>query len=544
MTQGSPFPDVLDTARALINALLDGRLNPDGARQLEELVCDRAQVRQLYVRYVHQECVIGAHAAPSGTMTLLLGDRDNGRNVGEASATDAGTLANDGRRPATQQRPKAGRPRTRSPGRRTVGIAAVFVISLSLLALVIIHHGRRDVPFATMRENVGARWESGGSTLAQGNTISAGILHLTAGVVRLTFEDGADVIIEGPAQFGADSKGRCFLNAGKLSATVPSEAHGFSVRTPSGIITDLGTEFAVSVDGDGSSRIEVFTGKVQVQPAEAAGAPPALLEAGQAAVVAAGVVSPDPGGAIPQRFVRSLASPSSALDVIDLIAGGDGTTHRRGLGIDAFSGRTTATFKPIGEAFGDGLYHRVAGLPVIDGCFVPDGSQGPMKIDSEGHRFAFPSTNGKSFGQLWGGGAIAQPGHDLAGFQAILNGVDYSQGRHGYLFMHSNKALTLDLAEVRRVNPSLRLARFRATLGNSATLEAAKTTVRADSFVIVDGKSRFERRGFTNGQGVFALDVALDDADRYLTLATTDGGDGIHFDWVLWADPIIEATSR
>ena len=33
------------------------------------------------------------------------------------------------------------------------------------------------------------------------------------------------------------------------------------------------------------------------------------------------------------------------------------------------------------------------------------------------------------------------------------------------------------------------------------------------------------------------------DKDRFLTLAATDGGDGIHFDWIIFGDPRLEMVS-
>ena len=42
----------------------------------------------------------------------------------------------------------------------------------------------------------------------------------------------------------------------------------FSVRTPTALVTDLGTEFGVEIDGSGVSRAYVFQGKVELRPAE------------------------------------------------------------------------------------------------------------------------------------------------------------------------------------------------------------------------------------------------------------------------------------
>jgi hypothetical protein len=80
-------------------------------------------------------------------------------------------------------------------------------------------------------------------------------------------------------------------------------------------------------------------------------------------------------------------------------------------------------------------------------------------------------------------------------------------------------------------------------VGNSyvnGTLNETGFNPRADVYVIVDGKVRQERRQFTNQDGVFTIDVPLQKTDRFMSLATTDGGDDINDDWVLWLDPQIQ----
>src|SRR5690349_14715937 len=73
MTDPTPNPDPLAEPLALINALLDDRLDAEGARRLEELVLTRPDVRRLYVRYLHQECVVLPHRGLFGASVELSG---------------------------------------------------------------------------------------------------------------------------------------------------------------------------------------------------------------------------------------------------------------------------------------------------------------------------------------------------------------------------------------------------------------------------------------------------------------------------------------
>ena len=65
-----------------------------------------------------------------------------------------------------------------------------------------------------------------------------------------------------------------------------SAAPLFAVRTPTAVVTDLGTEFGIEVSDEGVTDTQVFVGKVQVAPIAPQGnGKSELLRAGQAAQV-------------------------------------------------------------------------------------------------------------------------------------------------------------------------------------------------------------------------------------------------------------------
>ncbi len=100
---------------------------------------------------------------------------------------------------------------------------------------------------------------------------------LSSGLMEINYESGAKVILEGPCVYEVDSPAGGFLSLGKLTARVESakpEAANpksqipnpkFVVKTPTAIVTDLGTEFGVEVDKSGASRAQVFCGRVEVR---------------------------------------------------------------------------------------------------------------------------------------------------------------------------------------------------------------------------------------------------------------------------------------
>lgn len=90
-------------------------------------------------------------------------------------------------------------------------------------------------------------------------------LKLDSGLVRLAFECGSGVTLQGPAQLEFHSAWKAVLHRGKLAAVVPEEARGFTIFTPDMKIVDLGTKFGAKVDATGQASVQVYEGEVTVQ---------------------------------------------------------------------------------------------------------------------------------------------------------------------------------------------------------------------------------------------------------------------------------------
>ena len=82
----------------------------------------------------------------------------------------------------------------------------------------------------------------------------------------LTFDSGVELNLEKGAVLKLLGGNEASLISGKVSAHVPEVAIGFILRTPSSEILDLGTEFAVQVDEQGSTEVEVLVGEVELTP--------------------------------------------------------------------------------------------------------------------------------------------------------------------------------------------------------------------------------------------------------------------------------------
>jgi hypothetical protein len=328
------------------------------------------------------------------------------------------------------------------------------------------------------------------------------------------------------------------LTRGRISAVAAGAAHGFVVQTPNARVTDLGTEFGVGVTLAGATEVDVFQGQVQVAQVSAGGntspaATATTLSAGQAAFVANGAIRPSADGAMPQAFVRSLSAPRS-IDVVDLICGGDGTTGLRSGAIDQRTGNSGRLEPVFAIDTSNPDYHPVPNLPIVDGCFVPNGN---ITIDSDAHTFNFGTTSGTSFYQIRAGGSIPWERKGET-FTAVLGGVDYSQSGHGFFLLHPNAGITFDLAALRRLHPGLKLGDFRSVVGNTCTSPFANEPARI--LVLVDGRERFSLPQLWRKQKPIDIDVPLHDSERFLTVVTTDNGISPRYAWIIFGDPRVE----
>jgi hypothetical protein len=393
-------------------------------------------------------------------------------------------------------------------------------------------------------------------------------LALKSGLLEITYDTGASVILQGPVTYEVESSSGGYLSIGKLTAKLEkkSEVSGqrsdsvnqkspdlcplnselFAIRTPTAIVTDLGTEFGVEVDRRGVTRSHVFRGSVEVRKVLEAGA---VDTTGQVLHENESVEVSHAGGlrkigvasdAKPSNFVRAIPKATIKIfDLADVVAGGDGFSGRQDAGIDPTNGRPT-NIVPTEEHFppfkGDGRYHRVEALPFVDGVFIPYSANGPVQLDSAGHRFAeFNTRDNLGSFHVW-------VGKDW-NLCSTLNGVDYASAGHRVLGLSTNKGITFDLEAIRRANPDWKLVRFLAMTGNTEGKSELGVSVSADLWVFTDGKVRFKRREINRYSEGIPVSIPILDGDRFLTLVATDGGDGIGWDHIMFGDPRLEMTS-
>jgi hypothetical protein len=232
--------------RSLLDALCEESISAEQVRRLEELVLSHPDAEAYYVQYMN-----------------LYADLSRAKHVKPV------------REPA--QTVKAASPwrRRRMLAWGSVGLTGLVAAGLLLMfgmwptQAVVSQFSdpqeRVDDTVAVLLQAHEAEWEKTDLPTRMGSPLRPGVLRLKSGVAHIEFYSGATVILQGPAEFRLISRTKAFCVRGKLRATVPAQAHGFTIGSPALDLVDLGTEFGMQVDGQDKTEVHVFEGKVELQ---------------------------------------------------------------------------------------------------------------------------------------------------------------------------------------------------------------------------------------------------------------------------------------
>ena len=125
------------------------------------------------------------------------------------------------------------------------------------------------VPAAVLTATSGATWADADEELVlRRGDLPAGRLVLVSGLAEFTTADGAVCLVQGPATFEFNASDRLRIDRGKVVCRCPTEASRITVVTPQSQVTDLGTEFGVSVSDDSDTEVAVLQGQVRLQAGE------------------------------------------------------------------------------------------------------------------------------------------------------------------------------------------------------------------------------------------------------------------------------------
>jgi len=150
--------------------------------------------------------------------------------------------------------------------------------------------------------------------------------------------------------------------------------------------------------------------------------------------------------------------------------------------------------------------------------------------------------NGFELDALESAGAGRDKGTDPMGFapHAEFEGCVFGTRAHPAIYMHANLGVTFDLELTREALSGARVVAFQAQCGLMSPPPCSTGRAsRAGFWVLVDGQVRF--RHIEEQPAVATpVDIELSDHDRFLTLVTTDGGDGHESDLCFFGEPALK----
>ena len=317
----------------LIDRFFDCDLSGEDRSTLEDALRSSPQARRVFWRKAE------THAA------LRAWGREHWGRVAAAEAADGDATLVDG-----------------GVGRRWARASApagllliVAVIAMAGLGLAGIQRFRADVlrrhdgplpashavdpPFvAVLNASVEPVWgDPNVELMLRRGSLPAGPLELRSGSVELLFGSGGIAVIEGPAVFEPISGDALYVTQGSVRCLCPRPGSELRVETPKGTVTDLGTEFAMSIRPDTALRIGVIEGQVRLDLA----ASTQVMAAGEAVSVDGdGHATEDIG------FFKDFKSRAS-LTPFDEVACADGAELLVDPSFESTSGGENASGSPL-----------------------------------------------------------------------------------------------------------------------------------------------------------------------------------------------------
>jgi hypothetical protein len=246
-----------DELDRMMSSWCNGTLSADEGSRLDSLLKESADARQFYNDYMFLHAgLYAAHAS------MAVGPQED-------EVACAAPLA-------VAERRQAGRPRSwawLAIAAALVGVAAVSSWVTATFRGRATEVAQQPAPHAATGEGVAritasrnCLWQARSENVGYGTRLVAGQrLELATGLVEITFDDGASVVLEGPATFDVQARGKAELHEGRLAAVVPPRAQGFQVATSRLNVVDLGTEFGLKAEPEGATEIHVFNGLVKAQ---------------------------------------------------------------------------------------------------------------------------------------------------------------------------------------------------------------------------------------------------------------------------------------
>lgn len=565
-TSPSVSREVFDEMHSLVAASLSGDLPVDQVHRLAELVHRDSETFNLYLDLVFESSILltwAGHGASKGA-NMVDGPEKVLQCVGLDLATNASPAACSPQ-PGLFFKSFDGPLTYFSSGWPVAYLIATVIFAVGAV-IGSITYVSQPVQIAerlpvvardrAVTELVGritgmvdCQWADESMAAINGSYVSLGHKYaLSSGIMEITYDTGAKVILQGPVTYEIETKNGGFLAIGKLTGKVEVEtARGFFVRTPTTTVTDLGTEFGIEATSHGNN-VYVFQGRVVVSSLENAKRSEIIVEEGMCLLdngrEQVKCEQIDLAGKPALQFVRRLPHQQARqerariLSLTDLVASGDGFGNRVNWGINPLDAIPALTKNIYTKISSSGAYQRYTGHSYIDGVFIPTGGKKPVQLDSANHMFEFLNSCGRTYGMIWSREEAARSVPEDA--SALMQQLGKP---HPAIILHASVGITFDLSLIRASMSSWNLDRFQTLITNEPKSRAG-SVAPVDIWIFTDGQTQLKRLEFSGIDNVIEVNMALRPTDHFLTLVTIGDDKAFTRDHVYYHNPRLILTQN
>lgn len=277
-----------DLIHELVTKQLEGSATEAEQRQLENAVTGDNDTRREYIRYMQEVAHVASRLVhPQATVAIpkskVLEAIDSGSFVPGHHATSIHL--------ETAQRNQRVQ-RTRGPLTWAITGAAITAAVLLTASLAIWNASRPKhnqtapehianqspdfIPVsvgseigtnvATLIQSTNVTWDSQYEPIDELSRVSIGQkLCIHQGTLKLIFDSGVEALVLAPCLMEIQDRDRVSCSYGRIAAKAGENGKGFVIDTPVARVTDLGTEFGVTISESGETEVAVFEGEVDVE---------------------------------------------------------------------------------------------------------------------------------------------------------------------------------------------------------------------------------------------------------------------------------------
>lgn len=232
--------------RLLVQSLIDGSITKDEMERLNAMLLEDSLLRAFYIDQTRMDTHLRAHFTESNPLVFI-------------------------------EKPDARKSRIKAAviSLSSAGIAAALTVAgvFTFFPERIEDHdnthyssftsGPSRTPLVRISGQEAVQWTTSTGELADGAWLPAGKVELSEGLLELTYDSGATVVLKAPSTYYIEESNSGFLENGSLRAHSPKTVDQFKIETPNTRMVDYGTTFGVTTSGIASTAIHVIEGLVK-----------------------------------------------------------------------------------------------------------------------------------------------------------------------------------------------------------------------------------------------------------------------------------------